>query len=88
MFQEATNEATYYLRRWGIETVVQATSSGALIRFSYRVSTPTRAKSSTTRESSPISIDEKNGLAPPVPTVENVGQLRQVAIVTTKASKD
>ena len=77
MFREATNEARYDLKRWGIENVgVRATSSGALIRFSYRVVDAKKTKILNDKRVKPYLVDEKNGLALPVPTLGNVGQLQ------------
>ena len=88
MFREATNEATYYLRRWGIETVgVQATTLTVNGAGSIVVDA-NQAKILNDKRVKPYLIDEKNGLALLVPRAENVGQLRPVAIATTRASTD
>ena len=72
--------ARYYRWRWGIDNIaVQETSSGSLIRFSYRVVYAEKAKILNDKRFTPYLIDEKNGLALQVPVVDQVGQLRQVA---------
>jgi len=67
-------------RLWGIDDIhVRSTASGSLIRFSYRVVDADKAKILNDKKAPPYLIDEKNGLALPIPQLENVGQLRQVA---------
>lgn len=73
-------QAEYYRRRWGIDNiVVKETASGSLILFSYRVLDADKAKILNDKKLTPYLIDEKNGLALQIPTLEQVGQLRQVA---------
>ena len=74
------HEATMLRRLWGIDDIhVRSTASGSLIRFSYRVVDADKAKILNDKKAPPYLIDEKNGLALPIPQLENVGQLRQVA---------
>lgn len=73
-------QAEYYRRRWGIDDiVVKETASGSLILFSYRVLDADKAKILNDKKLTPYLIDEKKGLALQIPTLEQVGQLRQVA---------
>lgn len=58
---------------------VQATASGALLRFSYRVLDPNRAKTLNDKKSTPYLIDQKTGAVLQVPQMPKVGLLRQTA---------
>lgn len=70
----------FYRRVWGIDNIqVRATASGALLRFSWRVVDANKAKVLNNKKATPYLIDEKNGVALQVPTMEKVGQLRQTA---------
>ena len=72
--------ADYYRKRWGIDNiVVRATASGSLIRFSYRVVDATKAAVINDKSKAPFLIEEKTGIALPIPAMEKVGQLRQTA---------
>ena len=71
--------ALMYLRRWGVENlVVRATSSGAMVRFSYHVVDANKAKMLNEKRVTPSLILERTGQRFEVPTEEKVGQLRQV----------
>jgi hypothetical protein len=73
-------QATALRRLWGIDDIhVRSTASGSLIRFSYRVVDADKADLLNNKKVAPYLFDEKNGLALQVPTMEQVGQLRQVA---------
>jgi len=73
-------QATALRRIWGIDDIhVRSTASGSLIRFSYRVVDAGKAEILNDKKATPYLVDDKNGLALQVPTVEQVGQLRQVA---------
>jgi hypothetical protein len=73
-------QATTLRRIWGIDDIhVRSTASGSLIRFSYRVVDADKADILNNKKATPYLLDEKNGLALQVPTMEQVGQLRQVA---------
>lgn len=68
----------YYQSLWGVDNLlVRSTASGNLIRFSYRVVDPARAKVLNDERASPQLIDPKHGLALQIPSLENVGLLRQ-----------
>src|SRR5882762_1371413 len=69
-----------YQRLWGIDNIqVRETSSGALLRFSWRVVDANKAKVLSDKKATPYLIDERTGAALQVPTMEKVGQLRQTA---------
>jgi len=73
-------QATALRRLWGIDDIhVRSTASGSLIRFSYRVVDTDKADILNNKKLAPYLFDEKNGLALQIPTMEQVGQLRQVA---------
>jgi len=73
-------QATALRRLWGIDDIhVRSTASGSLIRFSYRVVDAGKAGMLNDKKTAPYLVDEKNSLALQVPTMEQVGQLRQVA---------
>ena len=76
-----SNRQALQLRRlWGIDNVhVRSTASGALVRFSYRVVEVDKAKILNSKDATPYLVDEQHGLALQVPSMEQVGQLRQVA---------
>jgi hypothetical protein len=75
------HQATSLRRIWGIDDVhVRYTASGSLICFTYRVVDAEKAKVLNDKRATPYLVDEKDGLALQVPTVDQVGQLRQVAM--------
>ena len=70
----------YFQRNWGVDIVgVRRVSSGLMLRFDYRVVDPERAGVLTDRKTRPYLIDEATGTALAVPSMENIGELRQVA---------
>lgn len=69
-----------YLLLWGIDDiVVRTTSSGALVRFSYRVVDVNKAQVLNEKRATPYLIDEKTQSALQIPDMEQVGKLRQTA---------
>jgi hypothetical protein len=68
----------YYLGVWGVDSFnVKAAESGELIRFSWRVMDPAKAKPLNDKKAQPSLIDPQAGVSLVVPTMEKVGQLRQ-----------
>jgi hypothetical protein len=68
----------YYGALWGIDHLqVQRTSSGALVRFSYRVVDANKAAALHDKKAEPHLIEVRSHAVLAVPTLENVGQLRQ-----------
>jgi hypothetical protein len=68
----------YYRLVWGIEALgVKWTESGEVIRFSYRVLDPEKAKTLNDKRSEPSLIDPQAGVSLVVPSMEQIGQLRQ-----------
>jgi hypothetical protein len=63
---------------WGIQDPsVKAVESGVIIRFSYRVLDPEKAKPLNDKKLAPVLESPEKGLQLVVPTMEKVGQLRQ-----------
>ncbi len=74
----------YFQRNWGVDIVgVRRVSSGAMLRFDYRVVDPGKAAALTDRKARPYLIDEATHTALAVPAMENIGELRQVAPLET-----
>jgi hypothetical protein len=70
----------YYIAAWGVDNMkVNYTSSGNLIRFSYRVTNPERAKALSDKTTPPYLVGQKNSVALQVPVMEKIGPLRQTA---------
>jgi hypothetical protein len=68
----------YYGLVWGVDTFsVKSVESGEIIRFSYRVLDPAKAKVLNSKKSEPALLDPGAGVSLVVPSLEKVGQLRQ-----------
>jgi hypothetical protein len=75
----AKREAAYYEAVWGIEAPsVKAVESGIILRFSYRVLDPEKAKLLSDKKLNPLLVSPEKGVQLVVPSMEKVGQLRQV----------
>jgi hypothetical protein len=76
----AGRAGTYYRLVWGIDDlVVRWGESGEVIRFSYRVLDADKARILNDKKNEPSLIDPQAGVKLVVPSMENVGQLRQSA---------
>lgn len=76
----AGRAGTYYRLVWGVDDlVVKWGESGEVIRFSYRVLDADKAKILNDKKNEPSLIDPHAGVKLVVPSMENVGQLRQSA---------
>lgn len=74
----ANREAAVLDSVWGIEApTVKAVESGLIIKFSYRVLDPQKARVLTDKKFTPYLESPERGLQLVVPTMEKVGQLRQ-----------
>jgi hypothetical protein len=74
----ANRANAYYESLWGIQSpTVKAVESGIMIRFSYRVIDPEKAKPLNDKTLNPYLESPERGLRLVVPTMEKVGQLRQ-----------
>lgn len=66
---------------WGIDNIlVKQVASGALVRFSYRVVDPEKAKALNDEKLTPQLIDESSHAALQIPVMDQVGKLRQTAL--------
>ena len=73
-----TRAKDYYISAWGIDNLlVRKTASSELIRFSYRVVDPARAKALGDSKVEPYLIGMRSHAVLKVPVMENIGQLRQ-----------
>jgi hypothetical protein len=78
---------SYYAAAWGVDKLkVSYTSSGNLIRFSYRVADPERAKPLAEKSATPYLLGQRSHALLHVPVMDKVGQLRQTA--TPKAGQE
>ena len=76
----AGRAGTYYRIVWGVDSLsVKWGESGEVIRFSYRVLDADKAKILNDKKFEPSLIDPQAGVKLVVPSMENVGQLRQSA---------
>jgi hypothetical protein len=70
----------YYRLVWGIDSPsVKLVESGELVRFTWRVLDPDRAKVLNDKKLEPALIDPQAGVSLKVPVMEKIGQLRQGA---------
>jgi len=68
----------HYQLLWGVDSLqVKAVESGQMIRFSYLVLDPAKAAQLNDKKASPVLIDTQARVKLDVPTMEQVGQLRQ-----------
>jgi hypothetical protein len=74
----SNREAAYLEAVWGIaDPSVKTVESGVIIRFSYRVLDPSKAKPLTDKKLNPVLESPEKGLRLVIPSMEKVGQLRQ-----------
>jgi len=77
----AKRAAAIYESVWGIEAPsVKAVESGVILRFSYRVLDPEKAKPLNDKKVDPVLISPEKGLKLVIPSLEKVGQLRQTSL--------
>jgi hypothetical protein len=77
----------YYMDVWGVDRLrASYTSSGNLIKFSYRVIQPKLAKTLGEHQNAPELIGIRSNAVLHIPTMEKVGQLRQMS--AAEANKD
>jgi len=68
----------HYALAWGVDQLsAKLAESGQVVRVSYRVVDPVKAKALQEKTSSPYLLDEKARAVLQVPTMEKVGPLRQ-----------
>lgn len=74
----ANRASAYYEAVWGIEAPkIKAVESGVIIRFSYRVLDPEKAKLLSDKKLNPVLESPEKGVRLVIPSMEKVGQLRQ-----------
>jgi hypothetical protein len=84
---QTTKSHEYYAGAWGVDHLRAATtSSGNLIRFTFRVLQPKLAKPLGDHAASPYLFAPKTRAVLQVPTMEKIGQLRQLGDM--EASKE
>ena len=68
----------YYRLVWGVDSLaVKWTESGEVIKFTYQILDPDKAKVLNDKKNEPSLIDPRAGVKLVVPSLEKVGQLRQ-----------
>lgn len=68
----------YYSLIWGIDSIsVRLVESGELVRFSYRVVDPAKARLLNDKQSEAKLEDPKAGVSLTIPVMEKIGPLRQ-----------
>jgi hypothetical protein len=68
----------YYVAAWGVDKLkVSQTASGTLIRFSYRVTDPERARILSDKKATPYLFGQKSRALLQIPVMDKVGPLRQ-----------
>ena len=68
----------YYRVLWGVDSLsVKWTESGEVVRFAYRVLDADKAKILNDKRFEPSLIDPERGVKLVIPSMENIGQLRQ-----------
>jgi hypothetical protein len=76
----------YYALVWGVDSLaVKSAESGEIIRFTYRVLDPEKAKILNDKKNEPSLIDPRAGVSLVIPSLEKVGKLRQTS--TPEAGK-
>lgn len=76
----AGRAGSYYRLIWGVDSLgVKWAESGEVLRFTYRVLDPVKAQALNDKRNEPSLIDPERGVSLVVPSMENVGQLRQSA---------
>ena len=79
-----TRHNHYYKRNWGVDIIgVRLVSSGMMLAFRYRVLDADKAKPLFDKAAKPYLVDEATGTRLAVPAMENVGELRQSAMLGT-----
>jgi hypothetical protein len=78
--QRTRRSQLYTQTVWGVDTIsTKSVESGAMIRFTYRVLDPQKAKALSDKRLKPYLVDQRAHVKLVVPSMEKVGQLRQSA---------
>jgi hypothetical protein len=82
----AKRQVAYYESVWGIDALsVKAVEAGVILRFSFHVIDPEKAKTLNDKKLEPYLISPEKGLQLVIPEMEKVGKLRQTS--TPEAGK-
>ena len=74
------NAKQYFVSAWGVDKLkVSYTSSGNLIRFTYRVESPEQAKPLSDKAATPYLYGQTSHAVLQIPVMDKVGPLRQSA---------
>jgi hypothetical protein len=74
----AGRAGAYYKVVWGVDSLkVKLVESGEIIRFTWRVLDEDKAKALSNKAAEPSLVDPQAGVSLVVPTMENIGMLRQ-----------
>ena len=74
----AGRAGTYYRLVWGVDSLsVKWAESGEVVRFTYRVLDASKAKVLNDKKLEPMLVDPQAGVSLVIPSMENVGQLRE-----------
>src|SRR5947208_2681655 len=74
----AGRAGSYYRLVWGVDSLaVKWAESGEVLRFTYRVLDPNKAKALNDQQNEPVLIDPQAGVLLDARSMENGGQLRQ-----------
>jgi len=77
----AGRAARYYRLLWGVDSLeVKWAESGEVIRFKYRVLDAEKAKALNDKAAVPSLEDPSAGVSLVIPSLENIGQLRQTGM--------
>ena len=78
--QRTRRSQLYTQTVWGVDAIsTKSVESGEMIRFTYRVLDPEKAKALSDKRLKPYLVDERAHVKLVVPSMEKVGQLRQSA---------
>jgi hypothetical protein len=73
-----TSAKGYYQAVWGVDKMLaRVVASGNLIRFSYRVTDPIRAKVLADKLATPLLYGQRSNALLSIPVMDKVGELRQ-----------
>lgn len=76
--QRLSHADTSYALQWGVDSLAaHQTNAGNLIRFSYRVVDPNKAKTLIDKASAPLMLAPRANVSLQVPVMDKVGALRQ-----------
>ena len=82
--QHSGSAAVSYAVQWGVDALqAQQTNAGNLIRFSYRVLDPNKARVLIDKAATPLMVSPRAKVALQVPVMDKIGPLRQATEIQT-----